>query len=357
MRTAARMKLPMILIRGLLTAAAAMLSGVAMASTTINHQFTPASINAGDTSVYKITIANSSTVPLTAAAVTEILPAPVTIAATPGIVDSCGFTVNAAASGTSTVYLTAGTIPAGTGLVDGQCTFQINVTSTTPGNHVAMIPANTTPTATSSGYTAKENGTDVFNTTPASATLSVSAVANPTGSKSFAPSPAIVADPVTLTIVLSNPNAAVNMPLTTFTDTLPAGMLVASPASPTINCTGTGAVNGVVTATSGTNTVSLSGGTIGNGGACTITAKVIVATITGTSQVFSNLVPIGAIGNTRGLTSPAFSQSLTVNTPIEHHQDVRAGAHPGRASRRSRRSRSTTRARPTRSSSRASPTT
>ena len=309
---------PARLLPALALAAASLLSGAALASTTINHQFTPATINPGDVSQYRITIANSSLVPLTAAAVTEVLPGTITIASPAGITNTCGFTVNAAAPGTSTVYLTAGTIPAGTGVVDGQCFFQVNVTSTTPGNQVATIPANTTPNATTSGYTAKESGVDVFNTTPASATLSVNTLLNPTGGKVFAPSPAIAGDPVTLTITLTNPNTGATVPLTSFTDTFPSGMVVASPPGASTSCSGTGAANGTLSPAPvvGAGSVTLAGGTIGQSGTCTVTVKVTVPSIVGTSQAFNNALAAGAIGNTRGLTSPAFSRSLTVNTPI-----------------------------------------
>jgi uncharacterized repeat protein (TIGR01451 family) len=198
------MRSPVIRVVFLIATWMALVAGAASASTTINHQFTAATIDPGDTSHYRITIANSSTVALTAAAVTEILPAQITIVTPASISNTCGFTVNAAAPGTSTIFLSGGTIPAGTGSVDGQCFFQIDVTATAPGNWVAVIPANTTPNATTSGYTAKENGVSVFNTTPASATLAVNALSNPTGSKTFAPSPAIAGDPVTLTITLTN---------------------------------------------------------------------------------------------------------------------------------------------------------
>ena len=297
---------------------AGLCSGAALASTTINHQFTAATINPGDVSQYRITIANSSIVPLTAAAVTEVLPAAITIASPANITNTCGFTVSAAVPGTSTVFLTAGTIPAGTGIVDGQCFFQIDVTATITGNHVANIPANTTPNATTSGYTAKESGVDVFNTTPANATLSVNTLNNPTGSKAFVPSPAIAGDPVTLTITLTNPNAGATMPLTSFTDTLPAGMVVANPAGASTSCSGVGFVNGALSPAPAPNdtSVTLAGGTIGRSGTCTISVKVVVPALVPTSQVFTNLVGAGAIGNTRGLTSPAFSQPLTVNTPI-----------------------------------------
>ena len=285
-------------------------SGLAAATTTINQQFTPATINPGDGSAYRITIANSSEVPLTAAAVTVLLPEAIKLKT--GQTNTCGFTVNAAVEGTSKVYLTAGTIPAKVGSTDGTCYFEIPVSSTAPGNHEATIPANTTPSETVSGYTAIENGATIFNTTPASATLSVNTLQNPTGSKNFSPSPAIAGDPTTLTITLTNPNAGAAIPLTTFTDNLPLGMVVADPASDSTTCSG-----GTVTAVPGADSITLTGGVIpvkvgGTNGTCTITAKVVVAN----PGSVTNTLGAGAIGNTRGLTSDAFSQPLTVNTPI-----------------------------------------
>ena len=286
----------------LLAASGLSLPLAASATTTINHQFTPATINQGDISQYRITIANTSTIQLTAAAVTEVLPSPITIAAIPNIQNTCGFTVNAATPGTSTVYLTGGTIPARVGVTDGQCFFQVDVTSVTVGNHVALIPANTTPNSTTSGYTADENGVAVFNTTDANATLAVNALNAPTGSKVFAPVTMIAGDFATLTITLSNSNAAANMPLTSFTDTLPtdlpAGMIVANPPTASTSCSGVGSSNGVLTATAGSGSITLTGGAIGRSGTCTISVRVVVTSITGTSQVFNNTVAAGAIGNT-----------------------------------------------------------
>jgi hypothetical protein len=204
-------------------------------------------------------------------------------------------------------------------MVDGQCFFELSVTSTTAGNYINTIPALVPPArpdAVTAGYSALENGVRVSNATPANATLVVRSLLNPTGNKTFSPSPTIAGDATSLNIVLSNPNAAATLPLTTFTDTLPAGMLVSNPANTSIACSGTGASNGVVSATPATDTVTLTGGIIGESGNCTISVDVVVATITGTNQLFSNSLPLGAIGNTRGLTSPTFSRDLTVNTPI-----------------------------------------
>ena len=107
--------------RSYLFAIAAMLVGShsVWAATTINEQYTPATINPGDTSQFKITILNASMVALTQAKVTVLLAPQVTIAATPNIVNGCGFTVAQGSSSGSTLELTGGNIPAGNGSVDG----------------------------------------------------------------------------------------------------------------------------------------------------------------------------------------------------------------------------------------------
>jgi uncharacterized repeat protein (TIGR01451 family) len=288
----------------------------AQATTTITDQFSPATINPGDAPQYTITVANSSTVALTAAAVTVLLPTGVTIANPATISNTCGFTVNAAASGTNKIYLTAGTIPAGNGTLDGTCIFRLNVTSTTPGNATATIPANTTPSSTVAGYSALENTTPVWNGTPASATLSVNTLSPPTGTKTFTPSTVSTGDPSVLSIVLTNPNAGATMPLTTFTDTLPSGMVVANPATASVTCSGTG-VSGTLTANTGASSITLAGGVIAaNNGTCTIYANVVVTSIgTSMSKSYTNNISAGAIGNTRGLSNILYSKALTVQTP------------------------------------------
>ena len=302
----------------------------AEATTTINEQFGPATINQGDSSLYTITISNDSLVPLTDAMATVFLDntsgnpntsgGHITIVDGSVISNTCGFTGVTATAGTSKIVLSGGTVPAGSFGSPSICTFSLNVTSITPGTFHAVIPANTTPDANTSGYEATENTVQVTNGTPADITLQVNPLSPPTGSKIFSPSPAIAGAPTTLTITLTNPNASSTMPLTTFTDTLPddgAGhaMVVANGLT-SVSCTGIGESLGTLTATPGSSSVSLNGGIIGQGGHCTISLKVIVPSISGTSQSFNNSIGAGAIGNTRGCTSPAFNQNLTVNSPI-----------------------------------------
>ena len=293
----------------------------AYATVTVNKQFTPATIDPGDVSVLRISFFNSSLVPLTAAAVTDNLPAQIAIANPPNVNDTCGFATVTAVSGAQRITTVGGTIPAGTGTTDGSCYIEVNVGSIMAGNWPNTIPANGpsngfTPGGTTSGFQATENTVTVTNTTPATATLSVRGLSNPTVNKTFAPSPGLQGDPIALTITLTNPNTLSTIPLTTFTDPLPSGMVVASPPSETVNCTGTGAVNGTASDAAGSSSVTLTGGVIGMAGTCVVTVNVVVSTITGTSQTFSNTVPLNAIGNTRGLGSAAFTRTEVVNSPI-----------------------------------------
>jgi len=317
-------------------AAAAFLATPAAATTTINHQFIQATIDPGDTSVYRITITNDDTgSTLTSAKVTVVLQPQITIASPLTIADSCNFTVNQPlAAGGSTIELIDGTIPAGLSTGSSSCTFDVNVTASAAGNWINTIPDNTisppippgtpsiVPDATTTGYVATTTATGVLvaNATPANATLSVNSLSSPTGSKNFSPSPAYAGDAVTLTITLNNPNAAATIPLTTFTDTLPddgAGHAMMVNGTPSVACSGNNAVNGTVAAAADNKSVTLTGGAIGESGACVLTVPVTVTSISGVSQSFNNDVTTDAIGNTRGLPSAGFNRSLTVNTPIQ----------------------------------------
>jgi hypothetical protein len=74
-----------------------------------------------------------------------------------------------------------------------------------------------------------------------------------------------------LAFVVHNPNA-VGLTGVGFTDSLPAGLVVANPVSPTDGC------NGALTATSGASTISYGGGSLGAGGTCLIGLRVLGTT-------------------------------------------------------------------------------
>ncbi len=292
----------------------------ALATATVNKQFTPATVDPGDISRFRITVGNSSLVPLTAAAVTDNLPANIKIANPINAANTCGFTGVTAIPGTSQIVLTGGTVPAASG-TDGLCYFELDVVSTAVGNWINTIPKDGpsngfTPGGSVSGFQALEGGVTIANTTNAVATLSVRGLSPPTGVKTYTPTAGLVGQPFTINIVLTNPNPNSTLPLTSFTDNLPAGMVVATTPDATVNCTGTGAANGTFAPAAGASAMTLTGGRIGAGGTCTLTAKAVVSMIAGLSQSFNNQIPANAIGNTRGLTSAAFSRSIAVSSPV-----------------------------------------
>jgi len=266
-----------------------------VATPTLAKAFSPTTIDSGGVSTLTITLSNANINPATAAAFTDSLPAGVTIAASPSATNTCGGVLSAVAL-SSTLTLTGGTIPGGTSITPGACTVTVQVTATTTGSHLNTLPI---------GALTTSNGD---NATEASATLTVPAPGEVTIAKAFSPASITAGGNSTLTITLSNANAS---PATSaaFTDTLPPGVTIANPPSATNTC------GGALTATAGSSTLTLSGGTIPGGspfGTCTITVHVTAAA----SGSYLNTLPAGALttGN-HGSNGAAAVATLTVSPP------------------------------------------
>ncbi|MGA9627569.1 MAG: choice-of-anchor E domain-containing protein, partial [Bryobacteraceae bacterium] len=95
------------------------------------------------------------------------------------------------------------------------------------------------------------------------------ALLTPAFSKAFGQPSIAVGSSTTLTFTITNPNATSALTGLAFTDSLPAGLAVASPNGLTSTCGGT------TTATAGGTSVSLSGGTVPASGTCTISVNVL----------------------------------------------------------------------------------
>src|SRR5262249_5837386 len=124
-----------------------------------------------------------------------------------------------------------------------------------------------------------------------------------TVSKTFASHQIAVGTNTSFTITITNP-AANTIPLTglSFTDNLPAGLVVATPSGLQNSCGGT------ATAAAGSGAVSLSGGSIAVGSGCVVSVNV-----TGTTAgVKTNSV---TVTSTEGGASLAASDSVTVVGP------------------------------------------
>jgi uncharacterized repeat protein (TIGR01451 family) len=248
--------------------AAATLNVTALVPPGVTKSFAPSAITAGQTSTLTITLSNTNGQTLTGVVLTDNYPAAITNAAAPNASTTCGGTVTAAAGGGS-VALSGGAIPA-----SGSCTVTVNVTSATAGAHANTIPAG--------GLSTTEGGA---NTSPATATLTVSALAPPTARKSFNPATVAPGQSSTLTITLTNGNAAAITGVA-FTDNYPAGITNAAPPNASSTC------GGVVTALAGGSSLALSGATIPASGNCTVSVSVLLAP--GTPSAV-NTIPVGGI--------------------------------------------------------------
>ena len=247
---------------------------------TLAMTFTPNSITVGQTSTINFTVGNTNAAALTGVAFTDALPTGMTIA-TGGLTGSCGGGVITAVDGSNQISLSGATIPA-----SGNCTFAVKVTTNTYGPSV-----NTTSQVSSSSG---------GNGAAATATLQVAMLA-PTISLSFA-NPSIALNTTTsMTLTISNPAGNPgNLTGVSVSDTLPAGLVVATP--PNLG----GPCNGTVTATAGASSVSVSGASIIPGGTC----KLIVD-VQGTTVGTKNNTT-GTVASTEGGSGGTANASLTV---------------------------------------------
>lgn len=139
----------------------------------INKSFTPLSIPSGGISRPVVVTYNPNSFALTDASWTDNLAGVqpgLFIADPPRVTNSCGGSVTAA-PGSTTLSLSGGTVPAQVGSTPGEYAVGVDVTSTTPANLINTIPAG--------ALSSRGGGESITNTTPASATLTVS--------KSFSP--------------------------------------------------------------------------------------------------------------------------------------------------------------------------
>ncbi len=255
----------------------------------ITKAFAPTSIPSGGTSTLTITIPNTAigAVALSGMSLTDTLPGGVTVAATPNASTTCGAGSVSASGGT--VALSGGTVAAG-----ATCSITVSVTATATNTYTNTIPAN-----------ALSDTQNVTNTTPTTADLTITA---PLGiTKAFSPTSISSGNASTLTITIPNTDAgAVALSGMALTDTLPNGVTVASSPNASTTCGGT------VTATAGSMTVALSGGSLAAAATCTI-----ITSVTGiVSGTYTNTIPANALTDTQNVTNSApTTADLTISTP------------------------------------------
>jgi hypothetical protein len=249
---------------------------------TLSKSFSSSSICQGNSATLTFTVTNppGNSTSLSGLGFTDTLPAGLVVATPNGLTGGCGSGTITATAGSSTISLSGATLDAGT-----SCTFSVDVTGTTAGIYTnttgSISSTETGPNATASGY----------------GTASLTVVAPPVINKTFGTTNLITNQSTSLTFTITNPNSATSLTGVGFTDTLPAGLVVATP-----NGLAGGCGSGSITATQSTNTISLSGATLTGGSSCTFSVNV-TGISTGTK---TNTVPVtstnGCTGNTASAT-------------------------------------------------------
>jgi len=236
---------------------------------TFQKSFEPATIGPGSISTLRFVITNGSSLAVRNLAFTDTLPAGVTIASPANTTSTCLGVVDAP-SGGGTITFTGGGIGS-----SSSCSVTVDVTSSTPGTHTNV-----------SGDLTSDAG----NSGSATADLTV-ATDRPGFTKAFAPSSVNFGGRTTLTFTIDNTaNGSIAANLR-FTDNLPSGMTIASPANASTDCGG-----GTLSAPGGGGTISYApvffgDATVGAGASCSVTVDVIGGSV-------------GSLGNTTGeLTS------------------------------------------------------
>lgn len=138
------------------------------------------------------------------------------------------------------------------------------------------------------------------NPSPSIVGLPPGPLAAPTFTKSFSPSTTSPNAPVTLRFTIIN-NSGIQLTGLSFTDSLPAGLLVATPPNFTNTCGGSFAP------TSGAALITLSGGTLAANATCTVTVRVVAASV----GTYTN--PAVTLTSNQAPAAQSAPVSLTVN--------------------------------------------
>ncbi len=274
----------------------ALCASAASAQPDFSKSFNPPTIGPGSVSTLTFTIDNSGGPIVQDLAFVDTLPSAVVIATPANAFTDCPNGILAAPGGGSTITLTDGDVAPGT-----VCSVSIDVTSATPGVHM-NISGDLTSTAGNSGT--------------AVADLTV-ATNLPGFSKSFSPTTLGLGGRSTLTFTIDNTLNGAQVFSLTFTDNLPAGLVVASPANAVNTCAAGFFTGGLLTANPGSNLISLGFGAgadvaaVGAGATCTIMVDV---TATGGGTLFNSTSNLQSSNGSAGKATAALSVPIEALT-------------------------------------------
>jgi len=250
--------------------------------------FTPSTINQGDISVLSFTIDNSAnSIEAADLAFTDGFPAGMQLASAPAVSNSCGGSITANAGDTS-VSLSGGLVDAG-----ASCVIDVSVQGILAGSL-----DNATSGLTSTLPTAR----------PATATLIVDALPL-NASISFVPSTIEQFLTSTLTYTFTNVSL-INGTALTLNDTLPAGVVIATPANASTTCR-----DGTLTVPDGGGAVSYTGGSVAASFSCSISVDVtsdIVGSYPNTTENITSSLGVSAAASATLTVDPSSTGTITI---------------------------------------------
>ncbi len=306
----------------------------------------PTSIYPGEITQLQITLSNNNTTaPISSVAFSNSLPGTlpnglkVAGAATYTCYDPAGPTTQpgggtlTTAVGAQGISLAGGTIPARANNTDGTCTIILPVTAGTSTGSAATYTY-----TIASGAVTGNDGAAVANVGAVSQSINVQALSQPTISKSFSNSTAVLGGAArTLTITLNNTNP-VAISGFSIADAFPqlsgqAVIRVANPPNATASCNNGGAAP-VFSPSAGDTSVSATGTiparTAGVNGSCTLTVSIEAATTNGNYTTGARTNTIDAtsqFSNDLGIRAAAnASANITVTSPLRVIKSVNASS-------------------------------
>lgn len=257
-------------------------------ATVLTASFTPATIGIGRQAAMVFTITNSSGNPgYSGLGFTDTLPPGLTLAGS-ALSPQCGGTLSYAAG--NVINFTGGTLASGS----LSCTITVAVTGSTPGTYTNTFSGNIS------------NLAGGLNAAGLSASLLVSA---PALTKSFTPSVINGNQSSSVVFTISNGAGSPEQAGLSFTDNLPAGLVVTNPAAITNSCGGT-----VSALSGGEASITISGAALAAGSSdCAVSVPVrpTSAALTTYTNRAANIT-----GLSSGLGNAVTDQTLTVvSTP------------------------------------------
>lgn len=239
---------------------------------------------------------SASSLPANNVTFIDNFPAGLELASPPNVVHNCTGGTVTAVSGTSTFSYVGGSVAANT-----SCQIDVDVIGTSAG-----VKNNVSGDLTSS----------LGNSGPASDSIEI--IGAPLFSKSFSSPQASLNQVITLTLTIDNTALALPISGIDFVDNFPAGLVVASPANATTSCVG-----GTLTAASGSNSVSYTGGGLADNAVCDVVVDVVGTQSGVISNVTGDLTSSG--GNSGVATADVEIFGALVITKTFGEIEVNAG--------------------------------